>query len=132
LPVILATAPPGAIIVRYEGPKGGPGMPEQLKASAALMGAKLTNVAHKILAARDAAFVQSVVELVFLIKDTGFANEPEPFKGGPGMPEQLKASAALMGAKLTNVALITDGRYSGWPLAVPAFRAHPWGPRNGR
>ncbi|KAK3725912.1 hypothetical protein LTR37_000060 [Vermiconidia calcicola] len=34
-------------------------------------------------------------------------------KGGPGMPEQLKASAILMGAKLTNVALITDGRYSG-------------------
>ena len=34
-------------------------------------------------------------------------------KGGPGMPEQLKASAALMGARITNVALITDGRYSG-------------------
>ena len=34
-------------------------------------------------------------------------------KGGPGMPEQLKASAALMGAKLTNIALVTDGRYSG-------------------
>lgn len=34
-------------------------------------------------------------------------------KGGPGMPEQLKASAALKGAKLTNVALVTDGRYSG-------------------
>lgn len=34
-------------------------------------------------------------------------------KGGPGMPEQLKASAALQGAKLTNVALVTDGRYSG-------------------
>lgn len=34
-------------------------------------------------------------------------------RGGPGMPEQLKASAALMGAKLTNVALVTDGRYSG-------------------
>ncbi|KAH0538991.1 hypothetical protein FGG08_004440 [Glutinoglossum americanum] len=34
-------------------------------------------------------------------------------KGGPGMPEQLKASAALMGANLTNVALVTDGRYSG-------------------
>jgi len=40
-------------------------------------------------------------------------------KGGPGMPEQLKASAALMGAKLTNVALITDGRYSG-KLFAPA------------
>jgi len=34
-------------------------------------------------------------------------------KGGPGMPEQLKASAALMGAKLTKKALVTDGRYSG-------------------
>ena len=34
-------------------------------------------------------------------------------KGGPGMPEQLKASAAIVGAKLTNIALITDGRYSG-------------------
>ena len=34
-------------------------------------------------------------------------------KGGPGMPEQLKASAAIAGAKLSNVALITDGRYSG-------------------
>lgn len=34
-------------------------------------------------------------------------------KGGPGMPEQLKASAILMGAQFKNVALVTDGRYSG-------------------
>lgn len=34
-------------------------------------------------------------------------------KGGPGMPEQLKSSAALIGAGLKQVALITDGRYSG-------------------
>ena len=34
-------------------------------------------------------------------------------KGGPGMPEQLKASAAIMGAGLSNLALLTDGRYSG-------------------
>lgn len=34
-------------------------------------------------------------------------------KGGPGMPEQLKSSAAIMGAKLANIALVTDGRYSG-------------------
>ncbi|PHH61618.1 hypothetical protein CDD81_8133 [Ophiocordyceps australis] len=34
-------------------------------------------------------------------------------RGGPGMPEQLRASAAIAGAGLTNVALITDGRYSG-------------------
>jgi dihydroxy-acid dehydratase len=29
------------------------------------------------------------------------------------MPEQLRASAAIMGAGLSNVALVTDGRYSG-------------------
>lgn len=35
-------------------------------------------------------------------------------KGGPGMPEMLKPSGAIMGAGLGNdVALITDGRFSG-------------------
>ncbi|KAI5299174.1 hypothetical protein KEM55_002489 [Ascosphaera atra] len=35
-------------------------------------------------------------------------------KGGPGMPEMLKPSSALMGAGLGNsCALITDGRFSG-------------------
>ncbi|KAI0195903.1 dihydroxy-acid dehydratase [Astrocystis sublimbata] len=34
-------------------------------------------------------------------------------KGGPGMPEQLRASAAIIGAGLRNIALVTDGRYSG-------------------
>ena len=35
-------------------------------------------------------------------------------KGGPGMPEMLKPSSAIMGAGLGNdVALLTDGRYSG-------------------
>lgn len=35
-------------------------------------------------------------------------------KGGPGMPEMLKVTASIMGAGLGNdVALITDGRFSG-------------------
>ena len=35
-------------------------------------------------------------------------------RGGPGMPEMLKPSAALMGAGLgADVALVTDGRFSG-------------------
>ncbi|MEE9374265.1 MAG: dihydroxy-acid dehydratase [Saprospiraceae bacterium] len=35
-------------------------------------------------------------------------------KGGPGMPEMLKPTSLIMGAKLgNNVALITDGRFSG-------------------
>ena len=35
-------------------------------------------------------------------------------KGGPGMPEMLRPTGAIMGAGLgTDVALITDGRFSG-------------------
>jgi dihydroxy-acid dehydratase len=35
-------------------------------------------------------------------------------KGGPGMPEMLKATSAVMGAGLgSDIALITDGRFSG-------------------
>ena len=35
-------------------------------------------------------------------------------RGGPGMPEMLKPTSAIMGAGLGNdVALITDGRFSG-------------------
>ena len=35
-------------------------------------------------------------------------------KGGPGMPEMLKPTAAIIGARLgKDVALITDGRFSG-------------------
>ena len=34
-------------------------------------------------------------------------------KGGPGMREMLAPTAAIMGLGLTQVALITDGRFSG-------------------
>lgn len=47
-------------------------------------------------------------------------------KGGPGMPEMLKPTAAIMGAGLgKDVALITDGRFSGashvrlYPFYIP-------------
>ena len=34
-------------------------------------------------------------------------------KGGPGMQEMLSPTSAIVGAKLEEVALITDGRFSG-------------------
>jgi dihydroxy-acid dehydratase len=34
-------------------------------------------------------------------------------RGGPGMPEMLSATSALMGVGYKNVVLITDGRFSG-------------------
>ena len=44
----------------------------------------------------------------------GGARRYEGPKGGPGMPEMLTPTSAIMGAGLGNeVALITDGRFSG-------------------
>lgn len=34
-------------------------------------------------------------------------------KGAPGMPEMLRVTAAIVGAGLNNVAMVTDGRFSG-------------------
>ncbi|RYP73673.1 hypothetical protein DL770_007724 [Monosporascus sp. CRB-9-2] len=53
-------------------------------------------------------------------------------KDGPGMPEQLRASAAITGANLTNVALVMDGRYSaashGFVVGHVVPEAAPGGP----
>ncbi|WEW58898.1 dihydroxy-acid dehydratase [Emydomyces testavorans] len=68
--------------------------------------ARVFNKEHELDAALSRGEIPRGENLVLVVRYEG------P-KGGPGMPEQLKASAALMGAKLTNVALITDGRYSG-------------------
>ena len=54
----------------------------------------------------DGGKIETAANLVLVVRYEG------P-KGGPGMPEQLRASSTLIGAQMTNVALITDGRYSG-------------------
>ena len=64
------------------------------------------NKEHELNDALNAGKIPKGENLVLVVRYEG------P-KGGPGMPEQLKASAAIIGAGLTNVALITDGRYSG-------------------
>ncbi|KAI9698271.1 MAG: hypothetical protein M1820_007541 [Bogoriella megaspora] len=68
--------------------------------------ARVFDKEHQLNTALNAGQVPRTENLVLIVRYEG------P-KGGPGMPEQLKASATLMGARLTNVALITDGRYSG-------------------
>ncbi|KAF4556050.1 Dehydratase family protein [Elsinoe fawcettii] len=68
--------------------------------------ARVFNKEHELDDALNKGLIPRTENLVLVVRYEG------P-KGGPGMPEQLKASAAIMGAKLTNVALITDGRYSG-------------------
>lgn len=68
--------------------------------------ARVFNKEHELNEALNKGQIPRDEDLVLIVRYEG------P-KGGPGMPEQLKASAALMGAKLTRIALITDGRYSG-------------------
>jgi dihydroxy-acid dehydratase len=68
--------------------------------------ARVFNKEHELDAALSKGLIPRGENLVLIVRYEG------P-KGGPGMPEQLKASAAIMGAGLTNVALVTDGRYSG-------------------
>lgn len=68
--------------------------------------ARVFNKEHELDDALSSGSIPRTENLVLIVRYEG------P-KGGPGMPEQLKASAAIMGAGLKNVSLITDGRYSG-------------------
>lgn len=68
--------------------------------------ARVFNKEHELNTALLASEIPRGENLVLIVRYEG------P-KGGPGMPEQLRASAAIMGAGLTNIALVTDGRYSG-------------------
>ncbi|KJX96318.1 dihydroxy-acid dehydratase like protein [Zymoseptoria brevis] len=68
--------------------------------------ARVFNKEHELDDALNRGLIPRDENLVLVVRYEG------P-KGGPGMPEQLKASAAIMGAGLTNISLITDGRYSG-------------------
>jgi len=68
--------------------------------------ARVFNKEHELDAALKKREIPHGENLVLIVRYEG------P-KGGPGMPEQLQACAAIMGAGLTNVALVTDGRYSG-------------------
>ncbi|PVH89759.1 dihydroxy-acid dehydratase-like protein [Cadophora sp. DSE1049] len=68
--------------------------------------AKVFNKEHELNTALNKGQIPHGENLVLIVRYEG------P-KGGPGMPEQLKASAAIMGAGLNNIALVTDGRYSG-------------------
>ena len=69
--------------------------------------ARVFNSEDEMVAALEAGTIRKGTKSVVIIRYEG------P-KGGPGMPEMLKPSSALMGAGLGgDVALVTDGRFSG-------------------
>lgn len=69
--------------------------------------ARVYNSEPEMIASLEAGEIKKGEKSVVIIRYDG------P-KGGPGMPEMLKPSSAIMGAGLgKDVALLTDGRYSG-------------------
>ncbi|KAL2858591.1 dihydroxy-acid/6-phosphogluconate dehydratase [Aspergillus pseudoustus] len=68
--------------------------------------ARVFNKERELCSALDRGEIPRDEDIVLVVRYEG------P-KGGPGMPEQLRASGSLMGGGYTRVALITDGRYSG-------------------
>lgn len=69
--------------------------------------AKVYDSEDEMVAALESGAIKKGEKTVVIIRYEG------P-KGGPGMPEMLKPSSALMGAGLgQDVALVTDGRFSG-------------------
>ncbi|KAH7152768.1 dehydratase family [Dactylonectria macrodidyma] len=69
--------------------------------------ARVFNAENDFIASLEAGEIKKGEKTVVIIRYDG------P-KGGPGMPEMLKPSSAIMGAGLgKDVALLTDGRFSG-------------------
>ncbi|KAH7141911.1 dihydroxy-acid/6-phosphogluconate dehydratase [Dactylonectria macrodidyma] len=68
--------------------------------------ARVFNKEHELCTALDQGKIPRDESIVLVVRYEG------P-KGGPGMPEQLRASGTLIGGGFKNVALVTDGRYSG-------------------
>ncbi|WJG36195.1 dihydroxy-acid/6-phosphogluconate dehydratase [Fusarium oxysporum Fo47] len=87
---------PGGAVAKITGKEG----------SQFIGGAMVFDKEHFLCTALDQGKVPHDKNVVLVVRYEG------P-KGGPGMPEQLRASGTLKGGGYTNVALITDGRYSG-------------------
>ena len=85
------------LVVRYEGPKGGPGMPAPLQLTMDLPAATACGpVAPRLQPRLQPCMVTACMPLV------------------TGMPEMLMPGGALIGCGLgKDVALVTDGRFSG-------------------
>lgn len=68
--------------------------------------ARVFNKERELCSALDKGDIPRDEDIVLVVRYEG------P-KGGPGMPEQLRASGSLIGGGYRRAALITDGRYSG-------------------
>lgn len=95
--ILKGTLAPGSAVAKITGKEG-----TYFKGTA-----RVFDEEHSFIKALEAGEIKKGEKTVCVIRYEG------P-KGGPGMPEMLKPSSALMGSGLgKDVALITDGRFSG-------------------
>jgi dihydroxy-acid dehydratase len=95
-------------------------------------GAVLKLAGHEIESFEGPARVFDAEELAFDAVQDGKINEGDVIviryegpKGGPGMREMLQVTAALKGRGFKNIALITDGRFSGASYGFVAGHVSP-------
>ena len=95
-------------------------------------GAVIKLTGHKVDRFEGPAKVFDREEDAFAAVQSGAAGEGDVIiirhegpRGGPGMREMLQVTAALKGRKIENVALITDGRFSGASYGFVAGHVSP-------
>jgi dihydroxy-acid dehydratase len=124
---------PGQRVVRgFDAPVMSRGSYAVIYGNVAPEGAVLKLVGHEVDRFEGPARVFDSEEASFDAVQAGAINEGDVIviryegpKGGPGMREMLQVTAALKGRGMQNVALITDGRFSGASYGFVAGHVSP-------
>ncbi|WP_409019342.1 dihydroxy-acid dehydratase [Brevundimonas vesicularis] len=120
------------VVTRIEAPVMARGSYAVIYGNVAPEGAVIKLTGHKVDRFEGPAKVFEGEEDAFAAVQTGRAGEGDVIiiryegpKGGPGMREMLQITAALKGRKVENVALLTDGRFSGASYGFVAGHVSP-------
>ena len=120
------------VVTRIEAPVMARGSYAVIYGNVAPEGAVIKLTGHKVDRFEGPARVFDCEEDAFAAVQSGQAGEGDVIiiryegpKGGPGMREMLQITAALKGRKVENVALLTDGRFSGASYGFVAGHVSP-------
>ncbi len=120
------------VVTRIDAPVMARGSYAVIYGNVAPEGAVIKLTGHRVDRFEGPAKVFDCEEDAFAAVQTGRAGEGDVIiiryegpKGGPGMREMLQITAALKGRKVENVALLTDGRFSGASYGFVAGHVSP-------
>lgn len=109
--------PHDVVVIRYEGPKGGPGMREMLGVTSAIMGAGLGDTVAMVTDGRFSGATRG-----FMVGHVA----PEAYDGGPialleeGDPVTIDIAAKTIDIDLDAATL--EARRAGWKKPAPSFK----------